>query len=92
MEEHMKLKGEFILREIMGETIAIPIGDSLLNFNGMLCLNEVGEEIWKGLQAGKSKEQILDGILDEFDVTREEAVADLDSFLNMLKESDLLED
>jgi hypothetical protein len=88
----MKLKGEFILREIMGETIAIPIGDSLLNFNGMLCLNEVGEEIWKGLQAGKSKEQILDGILDEFDVTREEAVADLDSFLNMLKESDLLED
>lgn len=88
----MKLKGTFILREIMGEKIALPVGDSLLNFNGMLCLNEVGEEIWKGLQAEKNRGEILEGILDEFDVTPEEAVADLDSFLRRLKESDLLED
>lgn len=88
----MKLKGTFVLRQIMGEALAIPTGDALLNFNGMICLNEVGEEIWKGLQAEKSREEILRGILDEFDVTPEEAAADLDGFLRMLKENDLLED
>lgn len=88
----MKLKGTFVLRQIMGEALAIPTGDALLNFNGMICLNEVGEEIWKGLQAEKSREEILCGILDEFDVTPEEAAADLDGFLRMLKENDLLED
>ena len=88
----MKLKGTFVLRQIMGEALAIPTGDALLNFNGMICLNEVGEEIWKGLQAEKSREEILRGILDEFDVTPEEAAADLDGFLRMLKENDFLED
>lgn len=88
----MKLKGTFVLRQIMGEALAIPTGDALLNFNGMICLNEVGEEIWKGLQAEKSREEILRVILDEFDVTPEEAAADLDGFLRMLKENDLLED
>lgn len=88
----MKLKREFILREIMGEVIAIPVGDSLLNFNGMICINEVGDVIWRGLQAEKSKEEILEEILDQFDVTCEEATADLDDFLRRLRQSDLLEE
>ena len=88
----MKLKGTFILREIMGEVIAIPVGDALLGFNGMLCLNEVGEEIFKGLQANNSREEILERILEEFDVSREEAIRDLDDFFNHLKDGNLLED
>ena len=88
----MRLKGSFVLREIMGEMIAIPVGDSLLDFNGMICVNAVGEEIWRGLQVGKSKEELLEGILEKFEVSREEAVADLDDFLHRLRESNLLEE
>ena len=88
----MKLKGNFILREVMGEVLAIPVGESLLDFNGMICLNPVGDEIWKGLQAEKTREEILEDILEEFDVSREEATADLDDFLLRLRESNLLED
>lgn len=88
----MKLKGEFILREVMGEVLAIPVGESVRSFNGMICLNEVGVEIWKGLQAQKTKEDILKGILEKFDVSREEAMADLDDFLRGLREGNLLED
>ena len=88
----MKLKGEFVLREVAGETIVIPVGNTALNFNGMICINSVGAEIWKGLQKERTKEEILESILQEFDVTREEATADLDVFLHQLRENNLLED
>lgn len=88
----MKLKEEMILREVAGEIIAIPVGKTALNFNGMICLNEVSAEIWKGLQEGKSKEEILNSILQEFDVSMEEASTDLEDFLHQLKENDLLID
>lgn len=87
----MKLKGNFVLRQIMGETIVIPVGDAMLNINGMICLNEVGELIFRGLQAEESREQILDEILQNFDVTYEEAAADLDDFLRRFCEIGLLE-
>ena len=88
----MKLKGEFVLREVAGEIIVIPVGKTALNFNGMLCINAVSAEIWKGLQEGKTKAEILESILAEFDVSREEAAADLDVFLRQLSENNLLED
>lgn len=87
----MKLKGEFLVREVAGEIIVIPVGKTALSFNGMICLNAVSEQIWKGLQAEKTRDEILETILDEFEVSREEAAGDLDAFLLHLRDNDLLE-
>lgn len=88
----MKIKGELLIREVAGEIIAIPLGETALRFNGMICLNEVSAHIWKGLQEETSKEEILNSILQEFDVSMEEASTDLEDFLHQLKENDLLID
>ena len=88
----MKIKGELLLREVAGEIIAIPVGQTALQFNGMICLNEVSALIWNGLQAGKTKEALLESILEEFEVSPEDAAADLEEFLRNLRENDLLED
>ena len=88
----MKIKGELLIREVAGEIIAIPVGETALRFNGMICLNEVSAHIWKGLQEETSKEKILNSILQEFDVSMEEASTDLEDFLHQLKENDLLID
>lgn len=88
----MKIKGELLIREVAGEIIAVPVGRTVLHFNGMVCLNEVSALIWIGLQAEKSREAILKSILEEFEVSPEEASADLDEFLRKLRENDLLED
>ena len=88
----MKLKGEFILREVAGEIFAIPVGKTALNFNGLICINGVSELIWKGLQAGETKENVLKRILEEYEVSPEEAAADLEEFLFRLKVNNLLED
>lgn len=88
----MKLKGKFLIREVAGEIIVVPVEETALGFNGLICLNAVSQQIWNGLQVGKTREEILEIILEEFEVSREEAAADLDIFLQQLRENNLLED
>lgn len=87
----MKLKGEYVLREVMGETLLIPLGETALSFNGMITLDPVGAVIWKGLEAGEEKSAILQRILDQFDVEADVAARDLDEFLDQMEKAGLLQ-
>jgi hypothetical protein len=87
----MRLKGEFIVREVAGETLVIPVSKTAADFNGIICLNATGELIWKKLQDGKNRDDIVEAIVAEFEVSREEASEDVASFLQQLQDNDLLE-
>lgn len=86
----MKLTCEFILREVAGETILVPVGSTALKFNGIITLDPVGAAIWKGLEAGKDREAILEAILENFEVECKVASEDLDAFLQQLREKEFL--
>ena len=64
----MQIKKEFVLREIAGEYIIIPTGSTALEFNGLITVNEVGVLLWKMLQDEVSMEQLVQGVLAEYDV------------------------
>ena len=87
----MKINGEFIVREIIGECVLVPVGETALRFNGIISLNPVSAVIWKGLLKNRERDQLLEDILDEFEVGREEAAADLDEFLQLLRQNKLLD-
>lgn len=87
----MKIKGEFILREVAGETLLVPVGETALKFNGMITLNRVSAVIWKALSEQASYDEILGKILDRFDVEPDAARRDLDEFLEQMKAADLLD-
>lgn len=86
----MQLKNNFVIREIMGETILVPIGDHLLEFNGLITLNELGVFILKALPEAKDENEIVDRILEEYDVDRETASADVAEFLERLRAISIL--
>jgi hypothetical protein len=52
-------------------------------------LNEVAYLILEGLKKGKGKKQIIDRIIKEFSVKKEEASKDFDGFSYLLKKKDL---
>ena len=87
----MKIKGEYVMREVMGETLLIPVGETALAFNGMITLDPVSALIWKGVEAGQSKSDILTAMLDTFDVEEAVASADLDDFLAQMEKAGLLQ-
>lgn len=38
----MKIKEGYLLREVAGSNIVVPIGEGELNFSGVITLNDVG--------------------------------------------------
>ena len=86
----MRVDKEFVLREIAGDYIIIPTGKTVLEFNGLVTVNEVGVSLWKMLQNEVTFDDLVNGILEEYDV--EEAVAreDIREFLDRIIESGIL--
>lgn len=88
----MKIGNEFVLREIAGEYIIIPTGKTALKFNGLITVNEVGVALWNMLQEEVTQEDLLAGILDEYDVEEATAREDIREFLDKLIEGGILEE
>ena len=86
----MKFKKEFMLREIVGETILIPVGESNNHFNGIITINELGKFIWENLESSENEEVLLEKILDEYEVDEKTAKNDLDEFLDKLKQAEII--
>ncbi len=69
----MKLKKDFILREIMGDVVLVPINQSTSQFNGLITVNELGKFIWENLEKVQDENDLLQLILDEYEVDRDVA-------------------
>lgn len=87
----MNIKYEFAVREIMGDYILVPIGQSALAFAGMVTTTEVGAFLWKHLPSAQDEEELVELLLNEYDVDRETASADTAEFLQKLREMGILE-
>ena len=86
----MRVEKEFVLREIAGDYIIIPTGKTVLEFNGMVTVNEVGVLLWKMLQQEVTFEELVKGVLEEYDVDEATARADIQEFLDKLTENNIL--
>jgi hypothetical protein len=53
-------------------------------------LNSTGSRIWELIDGKRSRDEIAGIIADEYDVSREEALRDVGSFLDELKENGML--
>ena len=88
----MKLRGEFVVRQIMDNTVAIPVGEAALHLNGMILLNDVSKIIWQCLERETDLDRIVFALTDTFDVSAEEAQADVLDFLEKLRAMQLLDE
>lgn len=61
----MKRNTVLCFSDIAGEVILVPTGAATQQFNGMITLNEVAAFIWKNLDESKSKEELVDKIMDD---------------------------
>lgn len=85
----MKIKDGFILREVAGETVVIPTGDTL-DLNMMITLNETGAFLWKQLEQETTEDAVVTALLGEYDVDEASARTHVAAFAAKLKEHDFL--
>ena len=87
----MKVKKDFILKKIAGSYVVVPVRQRAVDFSGIIKLSETGAFLWKILENGADKDELVAGLLDEYLVDEDVAAADVERFVEKLKEADLLE-
>lgn len=87
----MRIKKDYILREVAGTNVVLPIGEATVKFNGMLTLNGSGVMLWQQLENETSFEDLVALLCEKYDVTEELAQKDVSEFLDTLKKADCLE-
>ena len=80
------------MREIAGEYVLVPIGKRALTFQGLVTMNEVGALIWEMMEKESDIDQIVSGILDEYEVDEQTERKDVLDFIGFLKDCQIIED
>ncbi len=81
----MKINKDMTLRQIAGENILVPGANAVLDLNGLFVVTETGALIWKLLPDAENENDIVEKILEEYEVDRETAENDVKEFLDKLR-------
>lgn len=87
----MKIKDGFILREVLGKTVVVAVGKRVKEFNGIINLNSSSAFLWKALSEDVTEEQLVQKLLEEYQVEEDVARRDVSLFVEKLKEAKLIE-
>lgn len=79
----MKLKDGFVTHEMGDQQIMVATGS--MNFSGMVRSNPTAAFIVECLKTAVTREEIIDRMLEKYDVSREIVSADVDKILHKLR-------
>jgi len=87
----MKVKENLKLRKIGTNYALVPIGEKESNFPNLIQLNEVGAFLWEQLQQGKSTDELINILQNEYDTDYNILKEDVNSFIEICINHNLLE-
>lgn len=88
----MKIRDGFMLREVAEQWVVIPLGERVVEFNGIMTLSESGAILWKEMEKSVLLEDLVRVLLKEYNVDEETAKADILEFVSALREKGLFEE
>lgn len=80
----MKRNPEFLLREVAGSLVAVPVGAATVAFPGMITLNGTGAYLWELLETEQTVESLAAALVARYEVTDQVAQADVRAFVARL--------
>ena len=89
----MRQKKGLVLRDVCGEKVIIGEGLEAVDFGRLMCLNDTAAWLWeKASEMGEfSVEELTEALLEEFEVTKEQALHDVKDIVDKWEGSGLLE-
>jgi len=76
---------DLVFRQIAGEFVLVPIRHDVADLEAVYTLGGVGARIWELLDGDRDGYAILGQIVQEYDITLDEARSDLVEFLGELE-------
>ncbi len=87
----MKIKEGFVLKEIAGSHMVVPLGSQVANFSSIIKLSESGAFLWSLLSEDKTVDELVYALLGEYDVDEIKAREDIEKFIKKLDDADLID-
>ena len=89
----MRLKKGFVLREVCGEKVIVGEGAETVNFGKLISLNDTAAVLWKKAEelGDFTVDELVDALTEVYEVTREQAVKDVQKLTEGWKEAGLVE-
>ncbi len=88
----MKINNNFIMKEIAGTFMVVPVGNELVDLNAMITLNETGAFLWNLLINDCTEYELAEEMLKEYDIDMQTASADIKEFLENLRKIGALDE
>ena len=88
----MKIKSGFVLQQVGSGYLAVAVGERADQFAGLVRMNGTGAYLWNLLsEKDMTHEELVEKMLSEYDVSREQVEGDITAFENKLKENGILD-
>lgn len=81
----VKRSDNFLLRDVAGTLVIVPVGAAVSAFPGMITVNATGAYIWELLETEQTVDSLVEALLERYDVDRQKAHEDVVAFVERLK-------
>jgi hypothetical protein len=86
-----RCRDDLVTREIVGETIIVPIGSELAELQKVYSLNATGAFVWERLDGSTPLKNIHEAVTQGFKVRKKDAWTDLAELVGELAQAGLIE-
>jgi hypothetical protein len=86
-----RCRDKLVTREIVGETIIVPISGELADLQQVYALNETGAFVWQHLDGVTALESIQQALTEAFTIDKQDAWTDLAELVTDLARAGLIE-
>ena len=89
----MKTKKGFRLRNICGENVIVAEGIENIDFSRIISMNESAAYLWNKVQSiDYTANTLIDLLLEEYEVSREDAAQDVNQLIEQWQKAGIVED
>lgn len=85
----MKVKDSIVVKKILDNSVLL---DGSGEFSGFIRTNEMGVYYFNCLRDGLNREDIINKVLNEYNIDKDTVIKDLDDFINRLLSVGILKD
>ena len=82
----MKIKKQMMLRDVAGEHVLVPVGESAGEYKGMFMLTETAAYMYSIIDKVDSAQELAKKTAEEYDGDFDEILADAQEFIKRLNE------
>ena len=80
----MKRNENFLLRDVAGSLVIVPVGEAVSAFPGMITLNATAAYLWELLETEQTVDSLVAGLMERYDVEETLARKDVIAFVERL--------